>query len=60
MMLEASERFKGVVPHTKEAYYYRLVFEELFPRQHSLIPYYWLPKWSDVTEPSARVLAHYK
>ena len=60
MFSEASERFDGLVPQSKEAYYYRLVFEELFPGQHSLIPYYWMPKWSDATDPSARVLPHYK
>ena len=60
MMSEASERFEGIVPTTKEAYYYRLEFEELFPGRHSLIPYYWMPKWSDTTDPSARTLTHYK
>ena len=60
MLAEASERFKGIIPKSKEAYYYRQVFEELFPNCHKLIPYYWMPKWSDATDPSARVLKHYK
>jgi asparagine synthase (glutamine-hydrolysing) len=60
MLSEAEERFKGVVPATKEAYYYRQVFDELYPGRHSLIPRYWMPKWCDTTDPSARVLSHYK
>jgi asparagine synthase (glutamine-hydrolysing) len=61
MLLEASERFQGLTPISKEAYYYRLVFEELFPCHHHLTPYYWMPKWSDVADPSGRLLLkHYK
>ena len=60
MLSEAGKRFKGVVPATKEAYYYRQVFEELYPGRHSLTPHYCMPKWCNATDPSARVLSHYK
>ena len=61
MLANAASRFpKGVVPTSKEAYYYRETFEELFPNCEHLIPYYWMPKWSNATDPSARVLKHYK
>ena len=60
MLDTASDRFKGLTPQSKEAYYYRQIFEELFPKHDHLTPYYWMPKWSNATDPSARVLKHYK
>jgi len=48
-------------PGTYEALFYRKTFESKFKGQSHLIPYMWLPKWTgNVTDPSARVLAHYK
>jgi asparagine synthase (glutamine-hydrolysing) len=46
---------------TKEKYYYKKTFEKYFgTKSFSVIPYYWLPKWSgNITEPSARVLDIY-
>jgi hypothetical protein len=39
----------------------RSIFNELYPDQAHLTPYMWLPKWcGDQTDPSARVLKHYK
>lgn len=50
-----------VIPHTKEALYYHLIFDEFYPSQYHTIPYYWMPKWIDgVTDPSARTLQIYK
>lgn len=46
--------------HTKESYYYRKKFEEYFRGQSSLIPYYWMPSWSNTNDPSARTLEIYK
>lgn len=49
-------------PPTKEALYYRIIFEKMFGRGiDHVIPHYWLPSWcGDITEPSARVLDSYK
>ena len=55
-------------PQTKEAFYYRQIFCEIFgAHRQEVIPGYWQPKWSangkEVTEymdPSARVLDIYK
>lgn len=49
------------IPPTKEAWYYQKKFVECFGSSGStLIPAYWLPKWSgDSKEPSARVLSVY-
>jgi len=50
-----------VIPTTKEALYYLLVFDEFYPSQYHTIPYYWMPKWIEgVTDPSARTLSIYK
>jgi asparagine synthase (glutamine-hydrolysing) len=53
-------------PLLKESYYYRKVFEDIFNhptenRDHSnLISHFWMPKWTDVIDPSARELGNYK
>lgn len=44
---------------SKEAQYYKLLFEKIFPGYDPCIPY-WLPKWSgNVKDPSARILNVY-
>ena len=41
----------------KESLYFRELYNKYYKNRDSLIPYYWLPKWSgDIIEPSARVL----
>ena len=57
---EAGIQFAHNTPQTKEAYYYRKIFEKHFPGKSFWIPYYWMPKWSKSTDPSARTLKHYK
>lgn len=52
---------KVVIPHTKEALYYHMIFDEFYPEQYHIIPYYWMPKWIDgASDPSARTLKIYK
>jgi asparagine synthase (glutamine-hydrolysing) len=48
-------------PVTKEAYFYRYIFECLLPSKCSrVIPHYWLPSWcGEVNEPSATILSCY-
>ena len=50
--------FAHGVPLTKEQYFYRSIFERLYPGRAETIPHYWMPKWvgDDVVDPSARVL----
>lgn len=59
----AQEYYKSIgsiVPHTKEALHYHKIFDKLYPNQHHLCPYYWLPKWiENATDPSARTLKVY-
>jgi asparagine synthase (glutamine-hydrolysing) len=49
-------------PFTKEGLHYRRIFNDCFhPKAASVIPYYWMPKWSgNITDPSARVLTVYE
>lgn len=57
----ASKLFPHLTPTTKESYYYRMIFEKHFPGQApNLTPYFWMPKWTNVKDPSARFLDDYK
>ena len=48
-------------PLTKEALYYRKIFESYFPNRDHTIPHYWMPKWQpeNVKDPSATILSVY-
>jgi asparagine synthase (glutamine-hydrolysing) len=49
------QKAKGIIPLTKEEAYYRSVFWELFGEdQDHLISEIWRPRWTSVTDPSAR------
>jgi len=57
---QASTLYPFNTPLTKEAFYYRKIFTELFPKCEHFTPYMWLPKWcGNVIDPSARILSHY-
>lgn len=45
-------------PFTKEALYYRNIFEKYFTNKSNVIPHYWMPnpKWCNVNDPSARII----
>ncbi|KAL8959562.1 MAG: hypothetical protein Q9193_003600 [Seirophora villosa] len=42
------------VPDSKEAHWYRLLFDELFPPQCASTVMRWTPKWTKQTDPSGR------
>jgi asparagine synthase (glutamine-hydrolysing) len=54
---------KGVgqhlLPKTAEQFYYRKVFERAYPGQGRIIPYFWMPKYVEANDASARTLAIY-
>ncbi|CAH0399814.1 unnamed protein product [Chilo suppressalis] len=52
-------KFDGITPITTESKYYRTVFEKSYPGQQNFTPYYWMPKWVQVSDPSARFIKHY-
>lgn len=53
-----NELFNPTFP-SKEAFYYKLIFDHHFPSYSLQVPY-WMPKWSNAKDPSARVLSVYK
>ena len=46
-------------PLTKEAYYYRTIFESFYNNSSQVIPYFWMPKYTNASDPSARTLNNY-
>ena len=54
------ENFSHCKPISKESYYYRKVYTKYFGIHDKLIPHYWMPKWSNVNDPSARELNEYQ
>jgi asparagine synthase (glutamine-hydrolysing) len=58
---KAKTLYKINTPYTKESLHYRTKFVEKYTDNvASVIPRFWLPKWGNVKEPSARVLDVYK
>lgn len=47
------------LPTTKEQYYYRHLFEKHYTGTSNVIPYFWMPKYVNATDSSARTLAIY-
>ena len=47
---------KNKIPDTQEKMYYRKIFNELYPNSDNIIPYFWMPNWSNTNDPSARTL----
>jgi len=43
-----------------EKYYYKQIFDKFFPNCESIVPYFWMPKYTDATDPSARTLDFYE
>ncbi|KAF2840744.1 glutamine-hydrolyzing asparagine synthase [Patellaria atrata CBS 101060] len=48
---------QGDVPDTKEAYWYRLMFDEHFPPHAAKTVQRWIPTWGGQTDPSGRAIA---
>ena len=47
-------------PVLKESAFYRKIYESFYEKHVRLIPYFWMPRWTDVIDPSARELSNYK
>ncbi|XWV26463.1 glutamine-dependent asparagine synthetase [Tupanvirus soda lake] len=48
-------------PRTKDALYFRRIFNNIYPDRDNVLPHYWLPQFQneEVLDPSARVLKCY-
>ena len=57
---EEFDRYKNTYkinpPMLKESYFYRKIFDGYYPGKANVIPYFWLPNWTEV-DPSARELS---
>ena len=42
-----------------EKYYYKKLFDTYFPNCDNIVPYYWMPKYTNASDPSARTLSFY-
>ena len=42
-----------------EKYYYKQIFDKRYPNCEHILPYFWMPKYTDATDPSARTLTFY-
>ncbi|KAM8841200.1 asparagine synthetase [glutamine-hydrolyzing] isoform 1-T2 [Spinachia spinachia] len=58
-MEKAHQTFPHNPPPSKEAYYFRQVFEKHYPGQAEWLSHYWMPRWMDASDPSARTLSLY-
>jgi asparagine synthase (glutamine-hydrolysing) len=47
-------------PQTDEQQYYRNLFDQYHKRCERLIPYFWMPRYVNATDASARTLSQYK
>jgi asparagine synthase (glutamine-hydrolysing) len=47
-------------PLTHEEKYYRILFELYYPNCGHIVPYFWMPKYVNATDASARTLAIYE
>jgi asparagine synthase (glutamine-hydrolysing) len=43
-----------------EKYYYKMIFDQFFPNCANIVPYFWMPKYTDAKDPSARTLTFYE
>ena len=47
-------------PYDKESYYYRKIFNQIYPNRDYIIPFYWRHPFCTNLDPSARLLDFYK
>lgn len=47
------------IPKTKEQMYYRAIYDEAYPDTADLVPYFWMPRFIESADPSARTLKIY-
>ncbi|KAG5297558.1 asparagine synthetase [Histoplasma ohiense] len=57
MMKNPKPEWGDDVPDTKEGYWYRMMFDELFPPYCASTVMRWTPTWSKQTDPSGRAIS---
>ena len=56
---EMSNMGNHLPPKTSEQFFYRKIFEQFYPGLGHLVPYFWMPKYIEATDASARTLKIY-
>ena len=56
---DKSQSYTTNPPTTREQLYYREIFESHYPDKGEIIPYFWMPRYNDANDASARTLAVY-
>jgi asparagine synthase (glutamine-hydrolysing) len=46
-------------PQTLEQFYYRNIFEMHYPNMGNVVPYFWMPRYVNAVDASARTLEIY-
>ena len=54
---EQTDIYKPCIETEKQ--YYKKIFDTAYPNTSHILPYYWMPKYTDATDPSARTLTFY-
>jgi len=57
--LSSYERTKYEPCIQTEKYYYKKIFDGAYPNCSHILPYFWMPKYTNATDPSARTLTFY-
>lgn len=60
LALDPSKTYIHNPPQTAEQRWYRSIFEEAYPDLGSLVPYFWMPRYVDAKDASARTLDIYQ
>jgi asparagine synthase (glutamine-hydrolysing) len=59
-MTKENDNYNNInIPKTKEQIYYRAIYDKAYPDTASLIPYFWMPRFIESSDPSARTLNIY-
>jgi asparagine synthase (glutamine-hydrolysing) len=59
LFCKLNNNYKNNPPQTLEQQYYRAVFEYYYPNLDNVVPYFWMPRYTNATDASARTLEFY-
>jgi asparagine synthase (glutamine-hydrolysing) len=54
-----NQKYDHNAPHTEEKKYYRGIFESAYPGLGNIVPYFWMPRYVEAKDASARTLQIY-
>jgi asparagine synthase (glutamine-hydrolysing) len=54
---EETETYQATIETEKR--YYKNIFDGAYPNSGHILPYFWMPKYTDAKDPSARTLTFY-